>query len=101
MNSAVERNALRPQSAALSHSFRHNTGTSLASMLNLAGIVVPGPKIPALLNNRVLYRDGSPVAALVSGEIEWIERLEPAAERLTEDALVKRQIGSPLLAYLR
>ena len=52
-------------------------------------------------NNRVLYRDGSPVAALVSGEIEWIERLEPAAERLTEDALVKRQIGSPLLAYLR
>jgi len=49
----------------------------------------------------VLYRDGSPVAALVSGEIEWIERLEPAAERLTEDALVKRQIGSPLLAYLR
>lgn len=70
--------------AALSHSFRHNTGTSLASTLNLAGIVVPGPKIPALLNNRVLYRDGSPVAALVSGEIEWIERLEPAAERLTE-----------------
>ena len=70
-------------------------------MLNLAGIVGPGPKIPALLNNRVLYRDGSPVAALVSGEIEWIERLEPAAERLTEDALVKRQIGSPLLAYLR
>jgi hypothetical protein len=38
---------------------------------------------------------------LVSGEIEWIERLEPAAERLAEDALVKRQIGSPLLAYLR
>jgi ATP-dependent Lhr-like helicase len=90
-----------PDLAALSHSFRHNTGTSLASTLNLAGIVVPGPKIPTLLNNRVLYRDGSPVAVLVSGEIEWIERLEPAAERLAEDALVKRQIGSPLLAYLR
>jgi len=54
-----------------------------------------------LLNNRVLYRDGVAVATLVAGEIQWIEKLGPAEERAAEDALVKRQIGSPLLAYLR
>jgi ATP-dependent Lhr-like helicase len=57
--------------------------------------------VPALLNNRVLYRDGVPIAALVGGEIQWIEKLTPAEARDAENALVRRQIGSPLLAYLR
>jgi hypothetical protein len=32
--------------------------------LNLAGILTPGPKLPALASNRVLYRDGMPIAFL-------------------------------------
>ncbi len=39
---------------------------SAADPLNLAGILFPGPKVPALASNRVLYRDGVPVAALVA-----------------------------------
>ena len=74
---------------------------SAADPLNLVGLVVPGPKIPALTNNRVLYRDGVPIAAHVSGEITWIAALEPREQRVAEDALIKRQAGSPLLAYLR
>ena len=72
-----------------------------ADPLNLVGLVVPGPKIPALTNNRVLYRDGVPIAALVGGEVSWIAELEPREMRAAEDALIKRQVGSPLLAYLR
>ncbi|TMG83488.1 MAG: ATP-dependent DNA helicase, partial [Betaproteobacteria bacterium] len=72
-----------------------------ADPLNLVGVISPGTKVPALLNNRVLYRDGTAVATLVAGEIQWLEKLRPAEERAAEDVLVKRQIGSPLLAYLR
>ncbi|HEY3177753.1 MAG TPA: DEAD/DEAH box helicase [Casimicrobiaceae bacterium] len=82
-----------------------STGTLVsvcgADPLNLVGLVVPGPKVSALTNNRVLYRDGIPIAALVSGEIQWIVELEAREARAVEDALIKRQVGSPLLAYLR
>jgi ATP-dependent Lhr-like helicase len=74
---------------------------SAADPLNLVGTLLPGAKIPALTSNRVLYRDGLPVAALVGGEIQWIESLAPGDARAAHDALVKRQVASPLLAYLR
>ena len=62
---------------------------------------MPGPKVPALTNNRVVYRDGVPIAALIGGDIQWMVELEPREMRIVEDALIKRQMGSPLLAYLR
>ena len=72
-----------------------------ADPLNLIGVVLPGAKVPALTGNRVLYRDGVPVATLVGGEIGWIEPLDAAQRHAAEDLLVKRQRASPLLAYLR
>jgi ATP-dependent Lhr-like helicase len=72
-----------------------------ADPLNLVGVIAPGAKVPALLNNRVLYRDGVAIATLTGGEITWLEDLAPADARAAESALVKRQVGSPLLAYLR
>jgi ATP-dependent Lhr-like helicase len=72
-----------------------------ADPLNLVGTLLPGAKVPALTNNRVLYRDGIPVATLVGGEIAWLETLEPADARIAEAVLTKRPVGSPLLAYLR
>ena len=74
---------------------------SAADPLNLIGNIVPGPKVPAVTNNRVLYRNGIPIAALVAGEVQWIAELEPRERPEAEGALVKRQTGSPLLAYLR
>jgi ATP-dependent Lhr-like helicase len=40
-----------------------------ADPLNLAGILTPGPRIAALRTNRILFRDGAPIAALQAGEI--------------------------------
>ena len=74
---------------------------SAADPLNLIGSIAPGPKVPALTNNRILYRNGIPIAALVAGEVQWIETLEPRDRAEAENALVKRVTGSPLLAYLR
>lgn len=96
-----------PEAVAMLRDTRRaaSTGTlvsvSGADPLNLVGVIAPGTKVPALLNNRVLYRDGVAIATLVAGEIQWIENLAPAEARAAENALVKRQIGSPLLAYLR
>jgi len=72
-----------------------------ADPLNLVGVLLPGAKVPALTGNRVLYRDGVPVAALVGGEIRWLEQLDGSDARIAESMLIQRRIGSPLLAYLR
>jgi ATP-dependent Lhr-like helicase len=74
---------------------------SAADPLNLVGTVLPGPKVPALANNRVLLRDGVAIATLVAGEVQWLEKLDAADARAAEDALIRRYVGSPLLAYLR
>ena len=42
-----------------------------ADPLNLAGILTPGPKLPALTGNRVLYRDGIPLALLQRNEVQF------------------------------
>ena len=64
--------------------------------------IVPGAKVPALAINRVLYRDGAAIASLIGGEVQWIEQIEPGAARAAaENALIRRPIGSALLAYLR
>ena len=74
---------------------------SAADPLNLIGNLLPGPRVPALTGNRILFRDGIPVAALVAGETQWMQELAPREMREAESVLVKRQAGSPLLAYLR
>ena len=71
-----------------------------ADPINLVGTVVPGPRVPAVTGNRVLYRDGVAVATLIGGATQWIVELDMAEQREAESALIKRQVGSPLLAYL-
>ena len=42
--------------------------------LNLAGTLLPGAKVPALASNRLVYRDGLPVAAEIAGkQVFWME----------------------------
>jgi ATP-dependent Lhr-like helicase len=72
-----------------------------ADPLNLVGTVLPGSKVPALTANRILYRDGAPVATLVGGELRWLQSLDATDARVAEHVLLKRTPGSPLLAYLR
>jgi len=49
-----------------------------AEPLNLAGILTPGPRLAALTGNRLLYRDGLPIAFLAGGEVQswrrWMRR---------------------------
>jgi ATP-dependent Lhr-like helicase len=72
-----------------------------ADPLNQVGLLLPGARVPALTGNRVLYRDGVAIAALVAGEVRWLEALDPEATTMAEGLLIQRRAGSPLLAYLR
>src|SRR3569832_593415 len=60
---------------------------SAADPLNLAGILTPGTKVPALAGNRVLFRDGVPVAATIAGEFEALQTLSAEEQRQMRERL--------------
>jgi ATP-dependent Lhr-like helicase len=56
---------------------------SAADPLNLTGIITPEARVPAVASNRVLYRDGVPIAALESRQL----RRMPGGEEYSDDVL--------------
>jgi ATP-dependent Lhr-like helicase len=40
--------------------------------LNLCGTLLPGDKVPALAGNRILFRDGLPVATMIAGKMTYL-----------------------------
>ena len=71
-------------------------GLSAADPLNLVGILSPGPRLPALTGNRVLYRDGIPVALLAGGEARVLEELAAETQWEVHNALLRRQVPAML-----
>ena len=67
-----------------------------ADPLNLIGILTPGPRLASLTGNRVLYRDGLPLAVLAGGEVKFLETLEPQQQWEVQTALRRRQVPAPL-----
>ena len=78
----------------------HFVSISASDPLNVVGTLLPGTRIPAITGNRVLYRDGVAVAALVAGEIRMLVPLEQADARAAEHALIRHQSGAAPIAYL-
>lgn len=73
---------------------------SAADPLNLVGILTPGSKIPALAGNRVLFRDGLPIAAQIGGETRFLEALPANDEWEARNALIRPAIARGVRAYL-
>lgn len=69
--------------------------------LNLAGIVTSGDLVPAVATNRVLYRDGVPVAVREGGRIRPLADWGPLTSLQVERALVRRRLSEPLKAHLQ
>ncbi|HXC91164.1 MAG TPA: hypothetical protein VNV18_13465, partial [Stellaceae bacterium] len=82
----------KPRSEAL-------VSLSGADPLNLVGILTPGPKLAGLMANRVLYRDGLPLALYSGGDVEFLETLAPAGQWQARKALL-RSAAPPALADL-
>jgi ATP-dependent Lhr-like helicase len=72
---------------------------SAADPLNLTGILTPGARVPALTNNRVLYRDGVPVATYAAGQSDFLVPMEPGKEWEARQVLLrKRMVAGPARA---
>jgi len=94
-----------PEAIGLLRSIRKSPGKnevvviSGADPLNLAGILSPGPRVAAIAPNRVLLRDGVPIAALEGGKVSPLEpgatQVDPALER----ALVIGTLPTALRRY--
>jgi ATP-dependent Lhr-like helicase len=65
---------------------------SAADPLNLVGILTPGPRLSSLAGNRLLYRDGLPVATLAGGEVQYLEDLPPKDQWEAQTALKRRHV---------
>ena len=58
--------------------------------LNVCGTLLPGDKVPALVGNRILFRDGLAMATIAAGKIDYL--VSPGAEReLLHAHLVNRR----------
>lgn len=68
-----------------------------ADPLNLVGILTPGPRLAPLAGNRVLYRDGVPIATLFGGAAHLDPDLDPASGWDAQKALTRApsRLGSP------
>jgi ATP-dependent Lhr-like helicase len=60
-----------------------------ADPLNLVGIITPGSRLAALTGNRLLYRDGVPIATFAAGEVQFLEALDPSGEWEASKALLR------------
>ena len=63
-----------------------------ADPLNLIGIVTPGARLPSLAGNRLLYRDGMPVATYAGGGTQYLEILAPKEQWEVQTALLRRHV---------
>lgn len=64
---------------------------SAADPLNLTGIVTPGERVPAQIANRVLYRDGVPVAASTGSDVRYFENPPAGREWELRTALLRTE----------
>lgn len=68
--------------------------------LNLTGVVTAGERVASITTNRVLYRDGVPIAAFESGEARFLADVPDSERREAHRALIQRPTPLAAQAYL-
>jgi ATP-dependent Lhr-like helicase len=93
-----------PEAVGLLREIRRKPGSgeflslSGADPLNLVGILTPGARLAALTPNRVLYRDGLPVALFAGGEVQFLDELDAATQWQAKKALLRGAVPAALIA---
>src|SRR6185503_11637551 len=71
-----------PEAVTMLRSIRRNPAENLlvsvsaADPLNLIGIITPGGRLASSASNRILFRDGVPIAILEAKEIRFLAELD-------------------------
>ncbi|GLZ87251.1 ATP-dependent DNA helicase [Metapseudomonas resinovorans] len=74
----------------------HLTSLSACDPLNLLGTLLNGTKVPAVAGNRLLFRDGVPVATLVAGKVNLLQDADPATANEWRAALIRQPAATPV-----
>jgi ATP-dependent Lhr-like helicase len=73
---------------------------STADPLNLTGIVTSGDRVRAVAGNRIVYRDGVPLAAMEGDYIKPLAEVDPTIARAVASALAGRSVPPVLSGYV-
>jgi ATP-dependent Lhr-like helicase len=73
---------------------------SAVDPLNLLGTLLPGKKIPNITHNRILFRDGVPIAVLEGKKTAFLKKLPDEEQWEAQKALVRSEFPPQLRAYL-
>jgi ATP-dependent Lhr-like helicase len=73
---------------------------SAADPLNLLGILTGGERVPAIATNRIVFRDGVPLAAMEGGRLRPLAEYSAEEAPAIEAALAKKPISVGLRRYL-
>ncbi|HKU19260.1 MAG TPA: hypothetical protein VJP80_08455, partial [Candidatus Saccharimonadales bacterium] len=58
------------------------------------GIITPGARVPVQGENRVLYRDGVPMAVQVAEEVKFMQEVAPETEWSLRNSLLRHHSPS-------
>lgn len=67
-----------------------------ADPLNLTGILLPGPRLPSVPSNRLLFRGGEVVARLFAGQIEFAPALNGVNQLFARSLLMNQNVAESL-----
>jgi ATP-dependent Lhr-like helicase len=73
---------------------------SAADPLNLQGVITPGPRLSSSSTNRVLYRDGIPIAVLEGKDLRFLVEMSAADQWQARNALLRRHVPPKVRTYL-
>ncbi len=73
---------------------------SASDPLNLTGIITPGRLISTIFSNRILYRDGVPIAVKEGKEVQFIVAVNEKEKWMLQNQLIQRNISPKLKVYL-
>jgi ATP-dependent Lhr-like helicase len=65
---------------------------SAADPLNLVGILLPGERVASIARNRLLFRDGVPVAVYAGREVRFLAKLDAQSEWSVRNTLLRRRM---------
>ena len=68
-----------------------------ADPLNLVGILTPGPRLAGLTGNRVLYRDGLPIALYAGDQVQLLASFDAAEEWRARKILRRSSVPAALV----
>ena len=73
---------------------------SACDPVNLVGVVTPGRRIPAVPGNRILFRDGVPIARYEGKTVQFEEKPDRKTAWKIQKALVRKHVPPKLREYL-